>query len=141
MLNWDFQMLINLSNHPLSKWSEKQRQVAEGQFSKIVDLPFPVIPTDAGLDQVIQLVEEKVEACMKILIEKKQKSNEEKSSHDAVHIMGEMTFVYQFVNKMSEQGIMCVASTTERIAEEKLNGTKLSRFEFVQFRPYTNELF
>lgn len=132
-------MLINLSNHPLSKWSEKQRQAAEGQFGKIVDLPFPIVPTDAALDKVIQLVEAKVEKCMKILVEKQGISRNE--NQDAVHIMGEMTFVYQFVNKMSEQGILCVASTTERIAEEKPDGTKWSRFEFVQFRPYTEELF
>ena len=134
-------MLINLSNHPLSKWSEKQRLTAEQQFGKIVDLPFPVVPTDAGLNQVVQLVEEKVAACMKILDEKKTMSSETSGNSDAVHIMGEMTFVYQFVNKMSVEGILCVASTTGRIAEEKSDGTKLSRFEFVQFRPYTEELF
>jgi len=130
LLNWYFEMLINLSNHPLSKWSEKQQQAAEQQFGKIVDLPFPVVPTDAALDQVIQLVEEKVENCMRILNEKKQKSSEENSNQDAVHIMGEMTFVYQFVNKMSEQGVLCVASILK--AESK---------EFVLFRPYSNELF
>ena len=123
-------MLINLSNHPPSKWSKKQRQAAEGQFGKIVDLPFPVVPTEADLDQVIQLVEEKVEACMKILIEKRQISKDESSNQDAIHIMGEMTFVYQFVNKMSEQGILCVASIEKEESKE-----------FVQFRQYTNELF
>jgi hypothetical protein len=123
-------MLINLSNHPLSKWSDQQRQAAEKQFGKIVDLPFPTVPTDADLDRVIELVNEKVEECMKIFIESKQISSDKNSNHDAVHIMGEMTFVYQFVDKMSEQGILCVAST-------KKDGSN----EFVQFRSYTNELF
>lgn len=123
-------MLINLSNHPLSKWSDKQRQAAEQQFGKIVDLLFPVVPTDADLDQVIQLVEEYVEKCMQIFSALKKLSNQESSNKNAIHIMGEMNFVYQFVDKMSEQGILCVAST---LKEE----TK----EFVQFRSYTNELF
>ncbi len=48
-------MLINLSNHPLSNWSEKQRQAAEQQFGQIVNLPFPTVPTDADLAQVILL--------------------------------------------------------------------------------------
>ena len=134
-------MLINLSNHPFLKWSAEQRQIAKQQFSEIVDLPFPVVPTNADLDQVIQLVEEYVEKCMQIFSERKLLSSRETNNKNAIHIMGEMTFVYQFVHKMSEQGVLCVASTTERIAQEKSDGTKWSRFQFVRFRPYTNELF
>lgn len=134
-------MLINLSNHALAKWSEKQRQAAEAQFGTIVDLPFLTVPTDGELAQVVQLVEKQVFACLNIFIENKQISRDENDNQDAVHIMGEMTFVYQFVNKMSEQGFLCVASTTERIVEEQPDGTKWSRFEFVRFRPYTEELF
>jgi len=134
-------MLINLSNHPLPKWSENQRQAAEQQFGRIVDLPFPVVPTDAGLEQVVQLVEAHVEKCLQIISENDQSAGAEKGNKNAIHIMGEMTFVYQFVKKMSEQGILCVASTTKRIVEEKPDGTKLSRFEFVRFRPYTQDFF
>ena len=128
-------MLINLSNHPLARWSEKQRQTAEHQFGKIMDLPFPAIPTQADLEDVVRLVEKYIEKCTNIL------NNHGKLKSSAIHIMGEMTFVYQFVQKMSEQGVSCVASTSERVAVEQLDGTKLSRFEFVQFRPYTVELF
>ena len=62
-------------------------------------------------------------------------------SKNAVHVMGEMTFVYQFVQKISEQGVECLAATSRRIVVEENNGTKVSRFEFVRFRAYTEELY
>ena len=33
-------MLINLTNHPLSKWDEAQLQAA-AQYGECVDIPFP----------------------------------------------------------------------------------------------------
>lgn len=133
-------MLINLSNHPLASWSEKQKQAAEQQFGQIIDLSFPSVPTEADLAQVMQLVGEYVQKCNDI-INKSAETDSMKPSKDAIHVMGEMTFVYQFVQKMSELGVLCVASTTRRIAIDNPDGSKLSNFEFVRFRPYTMELF
>lgn len=56
--------------------------------------------------------------------------------NNAIHVMGEMTFVYQFVKQASAVGLRCVASTTERIAVDKPDGTKVSEFRFVRFREY-----
>ena len=52
-----------------------------------------------------------------------------------VHVMGEMTFTYYLVSLLKAKGITCVASTTERIIEEK-DGMKTSLFKFVKFREY-----
>jgi len=49
--------------------------------------------------------------------------------------MGEMTFSFRLVQKLKSAGILCIASTTERITEQ-IGDTKTSRFEFIQFRPY-----
>ena len=60
-------------------------------------------------------------------------------SHDCdvtVHVMGEMTFVYQLVSRLKSMGIRCVASTTERIVKDNDDGTKTSEFSFIQFREY-----
>ena len=35
-------MLVNLTNHPSSKWSDEQRKASE-IYGDIIDIPFPVI--------------------------------------------------------------------------------------------------
>lgn len=50
--------------------------------------------------------------------------------------MGEMTFVYQFVKRMSALGVLCVAATTERLVEETNHGEKYAQFRFIKFRTY-----
>lgn len=125
-------MLINLSNNSFSEWPIKQKLTAEQQFGQIIDLPFPPVLKEFDLDQVIKLVEQYVEKCL-VLINKNDsysKCNSTKASRNAIHIMGEMTFVYQFVKKMSEQGILCLASTSD-----------MNNNEHVSFRPYTTDLF
>lgn len=56
----------------------------------------------------------------------------------AVDVMGEMTFVCQFVKRATAGGLRCVASTTERIATENADGAKTSEFRFAQFRDYAS---
>lgn len=129
-------MLINLSNHPLDTWSDQQKQEAEKQFGRIVDLQFPPIAPESDLDQIAQIATEYVDICFK------QFEQENPSSfQNAVHVMGEMTFVYQFVKMMSELGVVCVASTTRRIVVAADQNEKTSKFEFVRFRPYSLEFF
>ena len=129
-------MLINLSNHPLETWSDQQKQEAEQQFGKIIDLQFPAIAPEIDLEQIAQIATEYVEICFKEF----EKENPD-SHQNAVHVMGEMTFVYQFVKMMSELGIICVASTTRRIVVAEEGNEKISKFEFVRFRPYSMEFF
>ena len=53
-----------------------------------------------------------------------------------VHVMGEMTFTYNLANTLKEEGITCLASTTERNTIMTSDGKKISEFKFVQFREY-----
>ena len=78
---------------------------------------------------------------MKFWLLEKNQPSADTGSKQAVHVMGEMTFVYQFVHLMTEQGVLCVASTTKRIVTNQANNTKTAKFEFIQFREYTQELF
>lgn len=123
-------MLINLSNHPLNKWSEAQRRAAEGLFGTVVDIPFPTIEPTATLNDVEKTVMDYVQNC---ILHLKQHTTDK---NQAIHIMGEYTFVYLFVKEMEKQKIQCVASTTERMATDNADGTKNTLFQFVQFRPY-----
>lgn len=121
-------MLLNLSNHPLSSWSENQISTAEKYYGRIIDLPFPQIPPDADEETVKSLAVDYKEKCIEILSE----SNDEKN---AVHIMGEMTFCFALVNLFKKENVSCLASTTVRNVSEE-NNTKTSYFNFVRFREY-----
>lgn len=123
-------MLINLSNHPLPKWSPDQREAAEREYGSIHDLPFPQLDPAASLGAVRGIVQQYVVQC----IEKIEK--EGPHQRHAIHIMGEFTFTYLFVKEMEQRGIPCVASTTERIVTDNPDGSKTTLFQFVQFRPY-----
>ena len=118
-------MFINLSNHNSSNWSEEQRMAA-AKFGEIIDMDFPILTPTATSDEVSSLAERyAVEILSRPL-----------SSSDAVHIMGEMTFTYALVKRLRQQGIKCLASTTQRIKQALPDGTFISEFRFQTFRPY-----
>ncbi|MGQ9799960.1 MAG: hypothetical protein ACUVRG_11875, partial [Ignavibacterium sp.] len=54
---------------------------------------------------------------------------------NAVHLMGEFTFVYNLVNLLKKKNIKVIVSTTDRIVEES-DGKKIVIFQFVRFREY-----
>ena len=117
-------MLLNLSNHPSSAWSEAQREAALSQFEEIEDMPFPQIDPHATTEDIQDLAQQYA----------KRLHNRFEYGQTAIHIMGEMTFTFALVTAF-KNSFECYASTTERVSEEK-DGIKTSVFRFVQFREY-----
>ncbi|HHH49520.1 MAG TPA: CRISPR-associated protein [Saprospiraceae bacterium] len=115
-------MLLNLSNHPSTKWTNEQRKAAIQQYGSIEDMPFPQIPPEATSDDVRILAEEYYIKIRQL-------------DPTAVHLMGEMTFTFALVTKLKAIGINCIASTTNRFVQEK-DGKKIVQFQFIQFRDY-----
>jgi acyl-coenzyme A synthetase/AMP-(fatty) acid ligase len=120
-------MLINLSNHPSAKWSEKQKQAAIIEFGWIHDIAFPQIDPKAITEEIEKLADKYVLECehefyLANIPESQQAHNE------AVHIVGEMTFCYAIIRKLQQHNIRCVASTTERNVVEESDGKKNSDF-------------
>lgn len=119
-------MLINLTNHPSSRWSDNQKASAE-VYGEIVDMPFPVID-EAGDEKYIATLAD--EYLNKIV-------NLSDTQSVVVHIMGEQTFSYALIKRLRERGITCVASTTKRIVKEEVPGKKSEViFQFERFRAY-----
>jgi hypothetical protein len=120
-------MLINLSNHPLEKWSEEQIKAAI-KYGSIVDLSFPYVDPMWSSDKIFQkacLYEKKV---IKLL------ASEYNGSH-AVHLMGELTLCFAILKRLQSRGILCIASTSDRLVVENGN-SKIVEFSFCQFREY-----
>ncbi|SFD80705.1 hypothetical protein [Thermophagus xiamenensis] len=120
-------MLINLSNHPSSGWGDQQLSAAK-QWGKIIDLPFPTI--DPGMDDegVRQLATEYLGRIDDLI-------KREEGPH-AIHLMGEHTFCFVLATLLQQRQITCVVATTHRQVTYDANGDKVTRFGFVQFRPY-----
>ncbi len=122
-------MLINLSNHPSSQWSEEQTKAARHNYGQLIDLPFPAIDPEAETYDIERLAED-------YEIKVRQLLAAESSGNFAVHIMGELTFCFALVARLQKAGIQCLASTTSRLAIDQPDGSKISRFGFVKFREY-----
>jgi hypothetical protein len=119
-------MLINLSNHPISMWSEAQKKAAYDQYGQVVDLLFPAVDPAGDEEYVKALVTEYLSKIQSIIRD---------FSNVTVHIMGEMNFTFAMITELQKLGIKCVASTTTRVTLED-NGVKSSEFRFVKFREY-----
>jgi hypothetical protein len=115
-------MLLNLSNHPSSLWPDKQINQAL-QWGQVQDLPFPQIDPIATENEVHLLANEYLSQILQI-------------NPTAVHLMGELTFTFKLVELLKSHGITVLASTTLRTTQDLSDGTKISKFEFVQFRSY-----
>ena len=50
----DNNIFINLTNHPSNEWSSEQLLAAE-KYGKVIDIPFPNVPADAGTDDIREL--------------------------------------------------------------------------------------
>ena len=119
-------MFINLTNHPSSGWSEEQLKAAHQYCDHIMDMKFPDIKPEYSTEKVRKFADVMVDIITTTC----------KSEKPVVHIMGEMTYTYHVVSLLKEQGITCVASTTERLVKMMPDGKKISEFKFVQFRKY-----
>jgi len=123
-------MLINLSNHPYKYWLEGQIMIAKREFGEVIDLPFPDINPEAKPAGIKAAAEKYTEKIIRL----SEKYNDTNKPF-AVHLMGEMTFSFALVSMLLKKDIRCVASTTERITEQK-DTRKISEFRFVRFRDY-----
>ncbi|MDR3245034.1 MAG: CRISPR-associated protein [Prevotellaceae bacterium] len=117
-------MIINLSNHSSAFWQAPQLEAAT-VYGEIIDLPFPFVNPEGDEKYIQSLGDEYVEKIEQLA----------QGKNVTVHLMGELTLTYCLVNALTAKGIKCIASTTERIVEEK-DGAKISEFRFKQFRKY-----
>lgn len=117
--------LINFSNHPSELWGEKQLNAAK-IYGEIKDIAFPAINPEACDNQIEELADQYIKEILSL----------KKEGKITVHIMGELTFTFMVVSQLKAMGIKCIASTSERNAEDMTDGRKISDFQFVRFRSY-----
>ena len=117
-------IFLNISNHPVNQWSEEQRKAAE-KYGELQELEFPKIEPIMSSGDIAELASQWYNDIMV------QYAN----CNLTVHVMGEMTFTHSLVSLLKDNGIRCVASTTERNVVDE-GEKKISVFKFVSFREY-----
>lgn len=122
-------MLINLTNHPFDKWDEKQKNEALRVYGTVADLPFPAVNPEWGEEEITHLSNDYIQQCMTLL-------HGCTDTYKAVHVMGEFTFTHAVVSGLMAAGVVCVASTSERLVTGEGNGKKIVTFRFVRFRRF-----
>ena len=122
----DRRVFVNLSNHPSAQWSQEQKTAAL-IYGEIVDVPFPPVPPSCSEKEIEELARKTIGAVMQAAYP---------ASQVTVHAMGEMTLTYRVVSQLKARGMCCVASTSQRVANDLGDGEKLSQFHFVEFRKY-----
>ena len=115
-------MLLNLTNHPSTRWTNKQLTTALAAYGQVKDLPFPPIPPTDGPTEIAARADEYAHD-----IEAMQPS--------AVHLQGEMVFTYALTKRLLARGMPVIASASERKVE-MVDGRKVVQFDFVRFRAY-----
>lgn len=118
-------LLINLSNHPYENWSAEQKEAAK-EYGEVRDMPFPAIDPEEDTEQIRERADEYISKIIKL--------NAEYAI--TVHLMGEMSFVVYTVSRLTERGIRCICSTSERDTEDLGGGEKKVSFHFKRFRDY-----
>lgn len=79
-------------------------------------------------EQVLEVAMEYVTKCIDLLPPDKTQS--------AVLVTGESTFTVAFVSRMHQEGIPCIAATTEPYVEKLRGGGEKVHHRFVRFRRY-----
>ena len=118
-------ILVNLSNHPYERWSEAQKEAAK-EYGEVRDMPFPAIDPEEDTEQIRKTADEYISEVVGLSAEYAV----------TVHLMGEMSFVVYAVSQLSERGIRCICSTSERDVDDLGGGEKKVAFHFKRFRDY-----
>ena len=121
----------NISNHPLTGWSEAQVEEARALSAgdaELIDVPFPMVePALSTRD-----IKAKADELLKTWV---QRIEEGPHQVKAALVTGEPIMSYYLSQGLCAHGVKCYVATSQRIAEE-LDGVKRSRFEFVRFREW-----
>lgn len=116
--------LINISNHPHTRWGKDQLESAS-IYSCVVDYPFPNVDPHC-LEKDISLFADKIV----------EDVVSQYGTDIVVHLMGEFTLSYALIKRFRTKNIECLASCTERNVTENDKGEKVVVFNFVKFRKY-----
>lgn len=124
-------MFVNISNHPSKNWERPQKEAAES-FGVVIDMPFPNVRPSADENEVTDLAQKMAADVLALF-----KNEIDRKENHAILVIGEQSLSFTLINLLLDNGLVVVASTTERNVKTDHEGNKISTFNFVRFRKYT----
>ena len=118
-------LFINLTNHPYEDWCARQREAAR-EYGEVVDMPFPAIDEWGDKAYIEALADEYLHRVLTYA----------EVYSVTVHLMGELTFSFALLERLRQQGIPVIASTSKRLVSDESGGHKVVTFQFARFRRY-----
>lgn len=116
----------NISNHPSSKWDEKQLEAAN-EFGEIIDIRMPHIPADRDIYYVLNVAS----AVVKEVVKYAQKNEV------VAMVTAESTLEYAIITGLHQCNIKCVAPVYGNAHEGvDKQGKTIRILDFYCFRPY-----
>lgn len=123
----DSKVFINHTNHPAEKWQDNQRLAAE-KYGRIVDLAFPIVPSEESSQQVQERALKMAEKIVAM-------------EPAAVLCQGEFSYTFTLVDALLKQGIKVLTACSERVVREWVDEEghqhRDAVFQFHQFREFT----
>jgi hypothetical protein len=124
-------MLINFTNHTYVKWSDDQYAAAMEQFGRVVDIPFPIVPEDAGEADIARMADDAVRVIRLAGVSGEMLS---------VLVQGEFTLAFAIISRLQREGAQCYAACSKRetVETQAADGSTVKNavFRFVRFRKY-----
>ena len=108
-------MLVNISNHPASKWSKEQHDIAAMLFGEVYDLPSPEIPPEWNGFEVCECIDDFINEHWNLF-----------NPLNSILLAGELSFCIALYHRLQTYNIRCYVTTSQR--------NTFIRFRFVQFR-------
>ena len=139
-------LLINISNHPSSSWSEGQKRGWD-----IIDVPFLVVPWDASEEDVRNLAQGIFSSLVQLLYQREKRRGyccrqPEKNriiikrlcASATIHVAGEWSLFFALVSLLRSYGatIVCACSERKTVETIRTDGAtqKQTIFEFKKWR-------
>jgi hypothetical protein len=121
-------MFLNLSNHPLEKWSPAQLLAARELGGGAIDtIKFPNVPPAASTEEVAEMAKSLTAMIVGAFVEP-----------GVAMVQGEFSMTWEMTRRLLALGWSGVVATSDRKVIEGADGTKTVTFEFVQFRAVRN---
>ncbi len=124
-------MFLNISNHPLEKWSPEQLMAARSLgHGVIASQKFPNVPPSYTMEEVAAMAKGLVADVEKDY----PQTGEFLTPPRIAMIQGEFSLTWELTRRLHALGWRVVVACSERNVIDNPDGTKTVRFQFVQFR-------
>lgn len=120
-------MFLNITNHPVSEWPQKQIDFVHEKYGEIVEIPYPQINPTWTNEDIRRAVTELADQI-------------DEMHPSAILVMGEFSLIFQMIDCLLQRGhkVLTACSVRNTVVKSNPDGTrtKIAKYDFQCFREY-----